>query len=229
MSILENVNYSTSVENSNPLSATGLYTVLLACKQLWWQILRQNPQDHSEHPASGCTTGAPHRHWILFRLLLIGQLFISTCLGLGALYDTSPGVIIPWTSLHSLECHDPDDMQCYGPLIYCSSGQAFLFIETWLKDAISVGKMVALVSFPFLFREGVYSSPKFKNTFPSKRELKAAGSGSNWTFGHACVGRSVLIVLFEVTKSVHCGWYHSLPGILDCINGERQMNSSKHL
>lgn len=39
---------------------------------------------------------------------------------------------------------------------------------------------------------------------------------------------SILIVLIEVERLTHCGWQHSLAGILDCVNGDRNRASDKH-
>lgn len=40
--------------------------------------------------------------------------------------------------------------------------------------------------------------------------------------------RSYFKYVNDVGRSTHCGWFHSLAGILDCTQGERQLSSSVH-
>lgn len=73
---------------------------------------------------------------------------------------------------------------------------------------------------------GFIQTHSSRTAFPYNRELTAAGSWSSWTFGHACGGLSWLRYLrwqslFTMDSA--------MSGILGCVNGERQLNSSKHL
>lgn len=44
----------------------------------------------------------------------------------------------------------------------------------------------------------------------------------------ACLLGSVLIMVIEVGRRVHCTRHHFLTGILDCVNGGRQLSSCMH-
>lgn len=50
-------------------------------------------------------------------------------------------------------------------------------------------------------------------------------SPQRWAWEGRCI---ILIPLIDVGSPAHCGRWHSLAGILDCVSGEGELNSSMH-
>lgn len=48
-----------------------------------------------------------------------------------------------------------------------------------------------------------------------------------WASGNVCVWGGIIIATL-IGKGAHCGWHHSLPKILDFVNGEAELSSYIH-